>query len=534
MAVWGGLGQAATVAQLVGADVGGMISKIIQAAATARQNKKECDQLARRVLMIADLLPHLQDPEVMRRPEVRRPLTGLDDTLREAHELVTCCHGRSATYRFVMAGRLAERFRDVQSRIDSYLLVFPFISHIDITRRLDRIYNVLFQMTQTEHLHPQAHTQPGHFHLPTPRLIMCSWYNTVHRSMLNSLNRIIHSKGSKGKVSQEVVFYGDGAEEFTLKELIAATNKFAEQIGRGSFGNVYKGVLADGREVAIKSLGKASRHGWRSLLRELDFLSRLRHKHIVHLHGSCVARQKRSLLSLRRKDVKQEEMLLVYEYMKNGSLAYNLHGHPSSSSSPVMSSWKTRVQILLGVSRAVEYLHDHAVVIHRDIKPSNILLDASWAPRLTDFGVAVNCDEARRRNIPVYGTPGYMDPELFITNLPSLSSDVYSFGVVMLEVLTGKKTIFHRRRGEDDDEGSDIPTSLVAFSLPIIEDGELGKMLDRRPAAPEQPMARQLEALGMVAETAARCVRLQRKDRPAISEVVAILEAALKLILCDE
>ncbi len=142
MALWGGLGQAATVAQLVGADVGGLISKIIQAAAMAQQNK-ECDQLARRVLMIFDLLPHLQDPEVMRRPEVRRPLTGLDDTLREAHELVISCQGRSAAYRFVMAGRLANRFRGVQSRIDSYLLVFPFISHIDITRRLDRIYNIL-------------------------------------------------------------------------------------------------------------------------------------------------------------------------------------------------------------------------------------------------------------------------------------------------------------------------------------------------------------------------------------------------------
>ncbi|BAT15170.1 Os11g0666100, partial [Oryza sativa Japonica Group] len=143
IALWDVTGHAATVAQLVGADVGGLISMIMQAAMTAQQNKKECEQLARRVFTIAELLQHLQDPEVLRRPEIRRPLTGLDDTLREAHELVLSCQDKSAVYRLVMAGRQAERFRDVQSRIDSYLLVFPFISHIDITRRLDRIYNIL-------------------------------------------------------------------------------------------------------------------------------------------------------------------------------------------------------------------------------------------------------------------------------------------------------------------------------------------------------------------------------------------------------
>lgn len=143
MALWGGLGQAATVAQLVGADIGGLIAMIMQAAMTAQQNKKECEQLARRVFTIAELLQHLQDPEVLRRPEIRRPLTGLDDTLREAHELVLSCQDKSAVYRLVMAGRQADKFRDVQSRIDSYLLLFPVISHMDITRRLDRIYNIL-------------------------------------------------------------------------------------------------------------------------------------------------------------------------------------------------------------------------------------------------------------------------------------------------------------------------------------------------------------------------------------------------------
>jgi hypothetical protein len=115
---------------------------IIQAAVTAQQNKKECEQLARRVFTVGELLQHL-DPEVLRRPEIRRPLAGLDGALREAHELVMACQDKSAVYRLVLSSRQAERFRDVQSRIDSYLLLFPVISHIDITRRLDRIYNIL-------------------------------------------------------------------------------------------------------------------------------------------------------------------------------------------------------------------------------------------------------------------------------------------------------------------------------------------------------------------------------------------------------
>jgi hypothetical protein len=138
MALWTGLGQAATVAQLVGADVGGLMSMIMQAALTARQNRRECEQVARRVLMIAELLPYLEAY-----PEAVRPLAGLGDTLQEAHELVISCQGRSLAYQFAIAGRQAERFRDVQSRIDSYLILFPIISHIGITRRLDRIYNIL-------------------------------------------------------------------------------------------------------------------------------------------------------------------------------------------------------------------------------------------------------------------------------------------------------------------------------------------------------------------------------------------------------
>ncbi|KAM3207422.1 hypothetical protein ACQJBY_062573 [Aegilops geniculata] len=138
MAMWTGLGQAATVAQqLVGADIGGLISMIVQAALTARQNKRECEQLASRVLMIERLLPHVHDPEAA------APLAGLGDTLRDAHELAVSCQGRGVAYQFIMAGRQAERFKEVQSKIDFYLNLFSVNSHIGITRHLERIHKDL-------------------------------------------------------------------------------------------------------------------------------------------------------------------------------------------------------------------------------------------------------------------------------------------------------------------------------------------------------------------------------------------------------
>ncbi|VAH40683.1 unnamed protein product [Triticum turgidum subsp. durum] len=204
MALWTGLGQAATVAQLVGADVGGLISMTMQAALTARQNRAECEQLARRVLMIAQLLPHVQLAD---EPEATAwPLAGLGDVLRDAHELVVSCQGRSAAYQFVMAGRTAERFREIQGRIDSYLILFPVISHIGITRRLERIYNVLVP--------DDSATTGGEPSYPPP----------------------------PPRLSQ---LQPHGTQEFTLAEIVAATNGFARDtvIGHGGGGRVYRGRL---------------------------------------------------------------------------------------------------------------------------------------------------------------------------------------------------------------------------------------------------------------------------------------------------
>ncbi|CAL5053405.1 unnamed protein product [Urochloa decumbens] len=302
-------------------------------------------------------------------------------------------------------------------------------------------------------------------------------------------------------------------KKFTLAQLKVATFGFAleAKIGEGSFGTVYHGKLPNGREVAIKrrESGPRARRFQESAFRsQLAFLSHCHHRHIVGLVGYCE---------------ENKERLLVHEYMKNGSLYDHLHPKAATPSmpSPVVSSWKLRVKILLDASRGIEYLHAKPSVIHRDIKSSNILLDVGWTARVSGFGLALMVSEAQDQDqtVKIAGTAGYVDPQCFRLRHLSVKMDVYGFGVVMLEVLTGKRAIFKEAEGGD-------PVNVVDYAVPIILAGELGKILDLR--APE-PAANEAEAVELVAYTAVHCVRLEGKDRPAMADIVANLETALAL-----
>nr|ABA95207.1 Protein kinase domain containing protein [Oryza sativa Japonica Group] len=242
----------------------------------------------------------------------------------------------------------------------------------------------------------------------------------------------------------------------------------------------------------------------------------------------------------REMDENQVDHIFVYEYLKNGSLHDHLHD-PSFSSSPLRASWHMRIKTLLGVAQAVEYLHCYAQwpVIHRDIKPSNILLDAAWAPRLSDFGMSLIWDEANDDNGPtnrVYGTFGYMDPEYYMTCVAKPTMDVYSFGVTMLEVITGRRAVFNRKEEDmrkafdSKADGGGIPTNLVEATVPRIKANnkeQLQMLFDKRPNPNDLLYRDNFEALELVAHTAVRCVQLEGKDRPTISKVVANLQAAL-------
>jgi len=443
-----GLGHTASVAQLVGT-VGRLISKIIDAARTARHNKRECEHLAVRLSIIGeDVLPGLpQDAKV------KRSLTELSKTLGEADKLVIDCQNSSTARQLIEAHRRAESFKEVNAKIDSWLhllnLVFTTSGRLDQTRP------------------PNHDTSPG------------------------------SSSGPAAPV------------RLTWAQIAEATDYFADELSRLSSEVLYKGRLRDGLEVAVKVLSKNGRQDVEDAF-VAEILLPLRHQHIVRLVGWCS---------------EEEDRMLVYEHehMSNGTLRDHLMRlrrrervrarlrGGSSSSSPVRATWKARVEVLLGASRAIEHLHLCAV-IHRNVSSFNILLDGTWSPRLFSFGEAILQEATGEQAVSeVVGTPGYLDPEYRQTGRVSPACDVYSFGVVILEALTGE----------------DPATMQMDSVLLAIRNKKLRDVLDRRPAT---ATARQLEALELVAHTAECCLFQHGKDRPAVSNVEANLARALVII----
>ncbi|KAJ4780045.1 cysteine-rich RECEPTOR-like kinase [Rhynchospora pubera] len=215
---------------------------------------------------------------------------------------------------------------------------------------------------------------------------------------------------------------------FNFTILKIATDDFSEKnkLGKGGFGPVYKGVLPDGQEIAVKRLSNGSVQGITEFKNEVDFLAKLKHKNLVQLLGCCITNQ---------------EKLLCYEYLPSGSLDKILFGRDMSRRAEL--SWKLRYKIIEGISHGLHYLHQESrlKIIHRDLKVSNILLDKDMNPKISDFGLArfFEDDETHKDTNILAGTFGYMAPEYIFYGNFSMKSDVYSFGILLLEILTGQK-----------------------------------------------------------------------------------------------
>ncbi|KAL5678209.1 hypothetical protein ACJX0J_014340, partial [Zea mays] len=212
-----------------------------------------------------------------------------------------------------------------------------------------------------------------------------------------------------------------------ISMLRAATDNFAEsnRLGEGGFGTVYKGVLPDNQEIAVKRLSQSSGQGIQELKNELVLVAKLQHKNLVRLVGVCL---------------QEYEKLLVYEYMPNKSIDTILFDSEKSKE----LDWGKRVKIIDGIARGLQYLHEDSQlkIIHRDLKASNVLLNSDYTPKISDFGLArlFGGDQSREVTNRVVGTYGYMSPEYAMRGHYSIKSDVFSFGVLILEILTGRSS----------------------------------------------------------------------------------------------
>ncbi|XP_015063232.1 proline-rich receptor-like protein kinase PERK8 [Solanum pennellii] len=295
---------------------------------------------------------------------------------------------------------------------------------------------------------------------------------------------------------------GNSRSWFTYEELSEATNGFSPDsvLGEGGFGCVYKGVLNDGREVAVKQLKSGSGQGEREFRAEVEIISRVHHRHLVSLVGYCISEQQR---------------LLVYDYVPNDTLDYHLHG----KGMPTME-WATRVKVAAGAARGLAYLHEdcHPRIIHRDIKTSNILLDINFEAQVADFGLARLAGDASSTHVTtrVMGTFGYLAPEYASSGKLTEKSDVYSFGVVLLELITGRKPVDQSQPLGDE--------SLVEWARPLLaqslETENFEDVVDPR-------LGNNFVAGEMfrMIEAAAACVRHSGSKRPRMSQVVRALDS---------
>lgn len=264
---------------------------------------------------------------------------------------------------------------------------------------------------------------------------------------------------------------------FRLSELKDATHGFKEynELGRGNFGFVYKAVLSDGRQVAVKRANAATiiRTNIREFEAELEILCNIRHSNVVNLLGYCA---------------EMGERLLVYELMPHGTLHDHLHGELS----PL--DWNLRLKISLQTAKGLEYLHKEVKppIVRKDVKTSNILLDSEWGARMSDFGLMSANDKD-------------LDGDM--------EGDVYNFGVVLLEILSGRKAY----------DRDCTPSGLVQWALPVIRQGKAAAIIDQNVALP-----RNVEPLLKLADIAELALMEDPSERPNMSEIVCLLDQNIK------
>ncbi|XP_055818967.1 G-type lectin S-receptor-like serine/threonine-protein kinase RLK1 [Solanum dulcamara] len=289
---------------------------------------------------------------------------------------------------------------------------------------------------------------------------------------------------------------------FTYKELVEATKDFKEEVGRGAFGIVYKGVMPIGSRnvVAIKKLDRVAHEAEKDFMTEVNVISQTHHKNLVRLLGYCNEGPHR---------------LLVYEYMSNGTLASFIFGDPKPT-------WSQRTYIAMGIARGLAYLHEECStqIIHCDIKPQNILLDDYHFARISDFGLSKLMMINQSRTLTnIRGTRGYVAPEWFRNSQVTVKVDVYSFGVLLLEIITCRKNY-------ESEENYGPEAILIDWVLDCFQEGKLEALVESDSEALNDK--KQLERFVMVGIW---CIQEDPSMRPTMRKVCQMLEGSVAVTI---
>ncbi|XP_058769843.1 G-type lectin S-receptor-like serine/threonine-protein kinase At5g24080 isoform X2 [Vicia villosa] len=307
----------------------------------------------------------------------------------------------------------------------------------------------------------------------------------------------VHRKKTLKREMESSLVLSGAPVNFTYRALQIRTSNFSQLLGTGGFGSVYKGSLGDGTLVAVKKLDKILPHGEKEFITEVNTIGSMHHMNLVRLCGFCSEGPQR---------------LLVYEFMKNGSLDQWIF--PSIRGRDRLLDWQTRFDIALNTAQGIAYFHEQCrnKIIHCDIKPENILLDENFCPKVSDFGLAkLMAREHSHVVTMVRGTRGYLAPE-WVSNRPiTVKADVYSYGMLLLEIIGGRRNLDL----SFDEEDFFYP----GWAYKEMTSGSTIKVADRRlnGAVDEEELTRALNV-------AFWCIQDDVSMRPPMGEVVRMLE----------
>ncbi|KAG5022117.1 hypothetical protein JHK85_018459 [Glycine max] len=322
---------------------------------------------------------------------------------------------------------------------------------------------------------------------------------TMSYTQSRSLSSDPSSKDTEKGIQRFTQSFVPGVHLFTYDELEEATNYFdsSKELGEGGFGTVYFGKLRDGRSVAVKRLYENNFKRVAQFMNEIKILANLDHPNLVTLFG-CTSRHTR-------------ELLLVYEYIPNGTIADHLHGQRSK---PGKLPWHIRMNIAVETASALKFLHQKDI-IHRDVKTNNILLDNNFCVKVADFGLSrLFPDHVTHVSTAPQGTPGYVDPEYHQCYQLTKQSDVYSFGVVLVELISSLPAVDITRHRQE--------IKLSDMAINKIHSEALHELVD--PSLGFESNFKVRKMINAVAELAFQCLQSSKEMRPSMEEVADTLK----------